>query len=80
LNFFRSAAFRFDCYVNNGCRVIAQDDSLPLSCPKCRQATTKPVAWVQENTFYTCACCGNSALIDKDAAMKTLADLRHTAQ
>jgi hypothetical protein len=60
-------------------RVIGQDEILPLSCPKCRQATAKPVPWVQENTFYTCDGCGNLVLIDKDAAMKTLADLRHSA-
>lgn len=51
------------------------DDSseLPLICPKCRQETVKPVRWVQENTFFVCAHCGATLLIDKDAAMKLLA-------
>ncbi len=60
--------------------MITQEETLPVSCPKCRQATQKPIPWVQENTFYTCDACGNFVLIDKDKAMKTLADLHHAAQ
>jgi DNA-directed RNA polymerase subunit RPC12/RpoP len=52
-------------------------DDLPLTCPKCRASTRKPVRWVQEHTFYVCAGCGASVLIDKDAAMKLLAELHH---
>jgi predicted RNA-binding Zn-ribbon protein involved in translation (DUF1610 family) len=63
-----------------GSTVTEEDETLPVSCPKCHQATRKPVSWVQENTFYTCPGCGTSALIDKDAAMKTLAALYHAAE
>jgi predicted RNA-binding Zn-ribbon protein involved in translation (DUF1610 family) len=54
-------------------------ETLPLSCPKCHHATSRTVPWVQENTFFTCPKCGNSVLIDKDAAMKALADLHRGA-
>ena len=50
-------------------------ETLPLSCPKCHHATRKTVSWVQENNFYTCPQCGNPVLIDKDAAMRLLAEL-----
>lgn len=52
-------------------------ETLPLCCPKCHHATRRPVSWVQENTFFACPQCGNSVLIDKDAAMKLLAELYH---
>lgn len=57
------------------------DDSeaLPLSCPKCHATTVKPVRWVQENTFFTCPSCGAAVLIDKDAAMKLLAELNRNS-
>lgn len=48
-------------------------DTVPLSCPKCRQVTRLPIRWVQENVFYTCPWCGASVLIDKDEATKALA-------
>jgi hypothetical protein len=51
------------------------DDILPLSCPRCQRQTPKPVRWVQENTFFTCAWCGAATLIDKDEATKLLTDL-----
>jgi len=50
-------------------------ETLPLTCPKCRRETLKPVRWVQENTFFTCAWCGASTLIDKDEATKRLANV-----
>lgn len=53
------------------------DETLPLTCPKCREVTLMPVRWVQENAFYTCRGCGASVLIDKDEAMKVLASLTH---
>jgi len=48
---------------------------LPLLCPRCRRQTLKPVRWVQDNTFFTCAWCGAPTLIDKDEAMKLLTEL-----
>lgn len=55
--------------------VLDDRETLPLPCPKCHHAAAKSVSWVQENTFFTCPQCGCSALIDKDAAMKRLAEL-----
>jgi RNase P subunit RPR2 len=52
---------------------MAHDEILALTCPKCHRATPRSVRWVQENTFFTCSHCGNSTLIDKDAAMTALA-------
>ena len=37
------------------------------------------VSWLQENTFFTCPQCGSPDLIDKDAAMKLLAELHRAA-
>jgi DNA-directed RNA polymerase subunit RPC12/RpoP len=54
-------------------------ETLPLSCPKCHHTTGKTVAWVRENTFYTCAHCATSVLIDKDAATTLLAALQRNA-
>ncbi len=48
---------------------------LPLLCPHCHRTTIKPVAWVQENTFYTCEHCGMPVMIDKDVAAQLLAEL-----
>jgi hypothetical protein len=48
---------------------------LPLNCPRCNQTTLKPVEWVQQNTFFTCAHCGTAVLIDKDLAAQLLAQL-----
>lgn len=50
-------------------------ETLPLSCPRCQRQTVKPLRWVQENTFFTCAWCGASNLIDKDEATKLFAEL-----
>jgi hypothetical protein len=50
-------------------------DTLPLTCPKCQATTEKPVRWIQENTFFTCGACGASSLIDKDTAMRLLAEM-----
>jgi Zn ribbon nucleic-acid-binding protein len=47
-------------------------ETLPLTCPKCRRPTRKPVRWVQDNTFFDCVECGASSMIDKDEAMKIL--------
>ena len=52
-------------------------ETLPVACEQCGQTTPKPVRWMQENTFYTCAACGHKARIDKDQAMKLLATLRY---
>jgi uncharacterized C2H2 Zn-finger protein len=60
--------------------VLDRDETLPLSCPKCHGATEKPIPWVQENTFFTCPSCGGFARIDKDAAMKLLAQLHHPVE
>jgi hypothetical protein len=59
---------------------MEQPDSVPLVCPKCHCPTEKPVRWVQENTFFTCAACGASSLIDKDEASKTLAAMTRERQ
>jgi uncharacterized C2H2 Zn-finger protein len=56
-------------------QAMQDGETLPLSCPKCQQITRKTVRWVQENTFHTCPRCGNSLLIDKDAAMTLLAEI-----
>jgi predicted RNA-binding Zn-ribbon protein involved in translation (DUF1610 family) len=50
-------------------------NELPLSCPHCGQTTVKPVAWLQQNTFFTCQSCGTAVLIDKDVAAQRLAEL-----
>jgi peptide subunit release factor 1 (eRF1) len=55
-------------------------DDLPLACPKCHAETRKSLRWVQENTFFTCASCGAAVLIDKDAAMKLLAELHRDSE
>jgi len=48
---------------------------IPLACPHCRQSTVKPVAWVQQNTFFTCDFCGSQVLIDKDRCAEMVARL-----
>jgi DNA-directed RNA polymerase subunit RPC12/RpoP len=48
---------------------------IPLVCSHCGKATPKSVEWVQENTFFTCECCGAGVLIDKDVAASFLAKL-----
>jgi transcription elongation factor Elf1 len=48
---------------------------IPLTCPHCGKATVKTVDWVQENTFFSCACCGTAVMIDKDTAAQLLAQL-----
>jgi predicted RNA-binding Zn-ribbon protein involved in translation (DUF1610 family) len=52
------------------------ESELPLTCPRCRQTTTKPIRWLQENTFFTCDQCGATVLIDKDEATRLLAQLQ----
>ena len=48
---------------------------IPLTCPHCGKATVKTVDWVQQNTFFTCVCCGTAVMIDKDMAAQLLAQL-----
>ena len=48
---------------------------IPLTCPHCHKATVKPVAWVQQNTFYTCEFCGTPVMIDKDSCAELVARL-----
>jgi hypothetical protein len=48
---------------------------IPLTCQHCGNATVKPVEWVQQNTFFTCACCATANMIDKDMAAQLLARL-----
>ena len=55
-------------------------DDLPLACPKGHAETRKSRRRVQENTFFICASCGAAVLIDKDAAMKLLAELRRDSE
>ncbi len=46
---------------------------VPLVCPQCRQTTVKPIAWVQQNTFYSCQSCGAAVMIDKDRCAELVA-------
>jgi uncharacterized C2H2 Zn-finger protein len=55
---------------------MEDDSEVPLLCPRCNEATARAVRWVQENTFFACAHCGATVLIDKDAATKALAELQ----
>ncbi|MGH7089992.1 MAG: hypothetical protein ACREFQ_13935 [Stellaceae bacterium] len=55
---------------------MADEESVPLVCPKCHETGLMRVPWRQENIFYTCRACGAPVLIDKDAATKTLAARR----
>jgi transcription elongation factor Elf1 len=48
---------------------------IPLTCPHCGKATVKTVDWVQQHTFFTCACCGTAVMINKDMAAQLLAHL-----
>jgi transcription elongation factor Elf1 len=48
---------------------------IPLTCPHCGKVTVKTVDWVQQNTFFTCACCSTAVMIDKDMAAQLLAQL-----
>lgn len=50
-------------------------NELPLICPHCGKTTVKPVAWLQQNTFFTCQFCATSVMIDKDVAARRLAEL-----
>lgn len=50
-------------------------NELPLTCSHCGKTTVKPVAWLQQNTFFTCQSCGTSVMIDKDVAAQRLAEL-----
>jgi transcription elongation factor Elf1 len=53
----------------------AMISEIPLTCPHCRKTTVKPVAWVQQNTFFTCNACGTSSMIDKDVCAELVARL-----
>lgn len=46
---------------------------IPLTCPQCGKRNVKPVDWIQQNTFFTCAFCNTSVMIDKDHAAQVLA-------
>jgi hypothetical protein len=48
---------------------------IPLTCQHCGKTTVKPVEWIQQNTFFTCACCAAPIMIDKDMAAQLLARL-----
>ncbi len=54
---------------------VAVVTELPLTCANCGKQTTKPVAWVQQSTFFTCPHCGASVMIDKDLAAQLLVEL-----
>jgi DNA-directed RNA polymerase subunit RPC12/RpoP len=57
---------------------MEDSSDVPLFCPRCHEATARPVRWIQENTFFACAHCGATVLIDKDAATKALAQLQQS--
>ncbi len=56
---------------------MAEDrEQIELRCAACGGAVQRHLAWVQENTFFTCPQCGAAVLINKDEATKLFAEMQ----
>ena len=42
---------------------VLQDRTIDIKCPACGRTTRKSIAWVKNNTVFTCAC-GTETRID----------------
>ena len=39
--------------------------TVEISCAKCGKKTRRTIAWVRENSRYTCTACGSHELVDQ---------------
>ncbi|EPE98630.1 hypothetical protein RGCCGE502_09395 [Rhizobium grahamii CCGE 502] len=60
-----------------------EDAEISIPCPGCGHKTKKSIAWIQNNTYFSCEGCGRTVAFQADELLagienvdKTLADFR----